>query len=205
MPSPSFWSWPGWGAFEALGTVAAAFIALRVYLAEVSRRRRAERSAVRVWVADDAGTTEIYIVNDSHVPIVDTKIMMLHQRGHWPAAWPLAGMKWAAVGWVARGPRIVHPSQTVILTVGSFRWNKLGITLPLPVVLQMEYEASAETRVVRFTRLKKRPKKVDVVDVGYLVPYEQRAAPETRRTIPSPSPGLSRYESGPSSSPSRRP
>ncbi|WP_444949636.1 hypothetical protein [Micromonospora ureilytica] len=173
MLSTSFWSWSGWGAFEAIGTLAAAFVALRVYLAEVSRRRRAEHNSVRVWAGDDAGTTTIYIANDSHVPIVDTKIMVLHQQGHSPAM-VRGGIKWTAVGWIARGPHIVHPSQAVVLAMGKFRWNALDKNVPIPALVRLEYEASAESRVVQFTRLKKRPSKVEIVDVGHLEPYEQQ-------------------------------
>ncbi|MGC5310271.1 hypothetical protein [Micromonospora zamorensis] len=76
MPSTSAspWAWVGWGALEALGTLAAALVALSVYLSEVRRRRRAERSTVRVWASREAGETVIYIANDSSVSIVDITI-----------------------------------------------------------------------------------------------------------------------------------
>ncbi|MCG5440634.1 hypothetical protein [Micromonospora foliorum] len=151
-----------------------------MYLAEVSRRRRAEHNSVRVWVADNAGTTKIYIANDSHVPIVDTKIMVLHQQSHSPAM-VRGGMKWEAVGWIARGPHIVHPSENVVLTIGKFCWKALDKNVPTPTLVRLEYETSAEARAVQFTRLKKRPRRVEIVDVGYLRTYEQEAGYGERR------------------------
>ncbi|MEV4500249.1 hypothetical protein AB0J84_31735 [Micromonospora arborensis] len=184
MLSISFWSWPGWGAFEALGTVGAALIALRVYLSEVARRRRAERKAVRVWIADNGGKMEIYIVNDSQVPIVDTKIMALYQQSHWESAW--GGMRWAAIGWVARGPRIVHPAQTEVLVLADFKWNALGTNLPAPMVVRLEYEASAESQSVQFARLKEPPAWKQIVDCGHLAPQRQQVVADSSRNIPSP-------------------
>jgi hypothetical protein len=185
--STSFWSWPGWGAFEAVGTVGAALVALRVYLAEVARRRRAERKSVRVWVANKDGTMEIYIVNDSHVPIVDTKIVALYQQSHWDSVW--GGMRWAAIGWVARGPRIVHPAQTEVMVLDDLHWNALGTNLPSPTVVRLEYEASAESQSVQFARLKKPPARKQIVDCGYLAPHGQQMTADPARRVPSPRSG----------------
>ncbi|GGM06183.1 hypothetical protein GCM10012279_25000 [Micromonospora yangpuensis] len=187
--SASFWSWPGWGVLSSLGTLATALVALQVYLAEVSRRRRADRDAVRVWVTDDDGLTEVHIVNDSKFPIVDTTIVALYEQSYWAAT--LGGMNWAAVGWIARGPHVVHPSQSALLTLSHFYLGALDNNLPKPALVRLEYEASTESRVASFTRIKKHPKRVRIVDCGYLERYERQAVNDARGTIPAPSPGRS--------------
>lgn len=176
MGSTSFWSWSGWGAFEALGTVAAAMVAVTVYLTEVGRRRRAERNSVRVWAGKEAGRMILYIANDSNAPIVDTRILALYQEAAWIGWRP--GINWSAVGWIGRGPDLVHPSQTVRLTFQGFRGNSPGIPeiLPPMAVLQLTYEASAEKRQATFHRIKTAPRRRTIVGVG-LLEIDKNAAP----------------------------
>ena len=104
MASSSFWSWSGWGAVEALATLAAAIVALTVYASEVKRRRRAERNSVRIRGAKESGATVIYIVNDSHVPIVETRIIALYQGAAGIAPLRL-GITWSVMTEMATLPR----------------------------------------------------------------------------------------------------
>ncbi|WP_433119193.1 hypothetical protein [Micromonospora sp. CA-246542] len=169
--SPSLWTWAGWGALEALGTLAAALVALSVYLSEVRRRRRAERSTVRVWASKEAGETVIYIANDSAVPIVDITFHAFYQEAFWSSRIS-GGMRWSAIGWLARGPAIVHPSQTLALKLKHLRMH--GVEEPIKglpelTLLHMRYEARAEARrVASFRRVKKAPTKLRMIGVGGL-------------------------------------
>ncbi|GGO13939.1 hypothetical protein [Micromonospora parathelypteridis] len=169
--SPSPWAWAGWGALEALGTLAAALVALSVYLSEVRRRRRAERSTVRVWASKEADETVIYIANDSAVPIVDITLDAFYQEDFW-SSWLSGGVRWSAIGWLARGPAIVHPSQTLALKLNYLRLYgvKEAIKrLPELTLLQMRYEARAEPRrVASFRRVKNPPTKIRIVGFGEL-------------------------------------
>jgi hypothetical protein len=176
MPPTSFWSWPGWGSIEALGTLGAALVALTVYLSEVARRRRADRKSVRVWAAHEGGTTVVYITNDSPVPIVETRITVLYQNAAWISA-ILPVVRWSAIGWISTGPHIIHPSTTVALAArrapGSrSQWPGQGST---PALVRLTYEASATLRTTQFTRFKRAPRKQLLTGVVFLEEHEPKS------------------------------
>ncbi len=142
-----------------------------MYLSEVRRRRRAERSTVRVWASREADETVIYVANDSAVPIVDITFHAFYQEKFWSSPL-LGGMRWSAIGWLARGPAIVHPSQTLALKLKNLRLHGVAEAikgLPELTLLHMRYEARAEPRrVASFRRVKKAPTKIRMIGVGGL-------------------------------------
>ncbi|MEV1102424.1 hypothetical protein AB0I89_10200 [Micromonospora sp. NPDC049801] len=124
-----------------------------------------------ISVSARAGETVIYIANDSAVPIVDITFHAFYQEAFWSSRIS-GGMRWSAIGWLARGPAIVHPSQTLALKLKHLRMH--GVEEPIKglpelTLLHMRYEARAEARrVASFRRVKKAPTKLRMIGVGGL-------------------------------------
>lgn len=109
----------------------------------------------------EADETVIYIANDSSIPIVDITIHAFYQEEFWSSSL-LGGMRWSAIGWLARGPAIVHPSQTLALKLKYLRLH--GVTeavngLPELTLLHMRYEAGAEPRRLASFRPSRMPRR----------------------------------------------
>jgi hypothetical protein len=140
-------------------------------MTEISRRRRAERLAIRVWPEETGKATIVRIVNDSGFPIFDLTI-----TGSYPKVVDLggrSGVLWRATSWIAKGPRAIHPRQAVRLELEEVQW-----TVPQPekvmqdrlALLQATYITSGRKFTSTHNIFRRLPYAQDFVGVAKLLP-----------------------------------